>query len=225
MNDYRLSPSDLTFLWDECKRCFYLKVREKFRRPSAPFPGIFGLIDRLMKDIYLGNSNKKMTNELPEGQAIMSGRWVNSAPIRLPNHDITCSIRGLFDTVVHFEDGSYGIVDFKTTTVKPEHVDFYSRQLRAYAYALEHPMPGQLHAAPITRLGLLCFDPKKMLENEEVGLELAGPATWLECPVDEDAFLGFIDEVMTILENPEAPAADPKCTYCTYRDASRVTGF
>ena len=59
MADYTLSPSDLTFLWDECKRCFYLKVRENFRRPSAPFPSIFGLIDRLMKDIYLGESTKK----------------------------------------------------------------------------------------------------------------------------------------------------------------------
>ena len=23
---YKLSPSDLTFLWDGCKHCFYLKV-------------------------------------------------------------------------------------------------------------------------------------------------------------------------------------------------------
>jgi len=225
MDNYQLSPSDLTFLWNECKCCFYLKVRENFRRPSAPFPRIFGLIDRLMKNIYLGNSTKKMTHELPEGKAIMSGRWVNSSPIHLPNHDITCTIRGLFDTVVRFDDGTYGIIDFKTTTPNPEHVDFYSRQLRAYAYALEHAMPGKLHAAPITRLGLLCFDPQRMLEHDEFSLELAGPATWLECPVDEAEFLGFIDEVMTILESPNAPTPDPKCTYCAYRDASRVTGF
>jgi hypothetical protein len=225
MTDYRLSPSDLTFLWNECKRCFYLKVREKFRRPSAPFPRIFGLIDRLMKDIYLGESTKKMTDELPEGQAIMSGRWVNSTPIKLPNHDITCSIRGLFDTVVRFADGTYGVVDFKTTTVKPRLVDFYSRQLMAYAYSLEHPMPGKLKAAPITRMGLLCFDPQKMIESEASGLGLTGPATWVECPVNEAAFLAFIDEVMDILELPEAPEPDPECSYCAYRDASRVTGF
>ena len=29
-NLYKLSPSDLTFLWDECQRCFYLKVVRKF---------------------------------------------------------------------------------------------------------------------------------------------------------------------------------------------------
>lgn len=225
MPDYRISPSDLTFLWDECKRCFYLKVRENFRRPSAPFPKIFGLIDRLMKEIYLGYSTKKMTADLPEGQAIMSGRWVTSTPIRLPNHEITCSIRGLFDTVVRFENGTYGIVDFKTTSVKPEHIGFYSRQLHAYAYALQHPMPGQLHVTPISRMGLLCFDPQEFFGDENNFLNLSGPAVWQECPLDEAGFLDFIDEILTVLENPKAPIADPKCSYCSYRDVSRQTGF
>lgn len=225
MSTYVLSPSDLTFLWDECKRCFYLKVRQNFRRPSAPFPKIFNQIDRLMKDVYLGKSTRKMTDQLPEGEAILSGRWVTSSPIRLSNHYITCSIRGLFDTAVRFEDGTYGIVDFKTTTVREEHVAFYSRQLWAYAYALEHPLPGKLHISPITRMGLLCFDPQEMVEALEGKLGLIGPAAWVECPRDEAAFLAFIDEVMELLELPEAPEAGLECEYCAYRNASRATGF
>ena len=49
---WKLSPSELTFLWDECPRCFYLKVVHKFNRPWGAFPGIFSRIDKLMKDYY-----------------------------------------------------------------------------------------------------------------------------------------------------------------------------
>ncbi len=41
MENWKISPSDLTFLWDECPRCFYLKVRHKFKRPGLPFPKIY----------------------------------------------------------------------------------------------------------------------------------------------------------------------------------------
>jgi hypothetical protein len=117
------------------------------------------------------------------------------------------------------------VVDFKTTQVKNEHRDFYGRQLSAYAYALEHPMPGQLKASPITHIGLLCFDPRKMQKTDGDGLGLLGPATWVEIPVDETAFLSFINDVLTLLSLPESPEPAEKCGYCAYRDASRVTGF
>jgi len=225
IQNWKLSPSDLTFLWDECKRCFYLKVKHDFRRPSAPFPKIFGLIDGLMKNIYLEQSTKKLSPTLPEGKSIMAGRWVTSEPIRRPGRAHACYIQGIFDTAVRFEDETYGVVDFKTTTVKDEHVLFYSRQLWAYAYALEHPMPGKLHLEPITRLGLLCFDPQDMLEEPGTGLSLLGPATWVEIPKDEDAFLSMIDEVLDVLEMSDPPEAGPDCGFCTYRDASRITDF
>ncbi len=113
MENWKLSPSDLTFLWDECPRCFYLKVRHNFRRPAMPFPKIFSRIDLLMKDIYLGYSTKKISSDLPEGKDHHDGRWVTSEPIRLGRSN-ACYIQGIFDTVVRFEDGSYGEVDFKT---------------------------------------------------------------------------------------------------------------
>ncbi len=225
MHNWKLSPSDLTFLWDECKRCFYLKVRHDFRRPAAPFPRIFSTIDLLMKDIYLEHSTRKISPTLPEGKTIMTGRWVTSAPVMAPNQQDSCSIQGIFDTVVQFEDGSYGVVDFKTSRPKAEHVAFYSRQLQAYAYALEHPAPGKLHLAPVSRLGLLVYDPHSMSESGADGLALLGSATWLDCPLDENRFLGFLAEVMQLLSQPEPPPPGADCSYCTYRLAARTTSF
>ena len=37
-----LSPSDYAFLWDECPRCFYLKVALKQPRLRTPFPASSG---------------------------------------------------------------------------------------------------------------------------------------------------------------------------------------
>jgi hypothetical protein len=38
--NWTLSPSDFAFLWEECKRCFYLKIVSGFRRPGGPMPKI-----------------------------------------------------------------------------------------------------------------------------------------------------------------------------------------
>lgn len=223
--NWKLSPSDLTFLWDECKRCFYLKVRHNFKRPAAPFPKVFGTIDLLMKDIYLGQSTQKISPDLPEGKSIMSGRWVTSEPCGFGCHENTVFISGIFDTLVQFDDGAYGIVDFKTTKPSPGQVAFYSRQLHAYAFALEHPAPGKLSFQPIERLGLLCFDPSRMHEDPKATLSLSGPATWVECPLDKDGFIKFLVEVLNLLEQSEPPGANPDCQFCAYREASRTTAF
>ncbi len=223
--NWKLSPSDLTFLWDECKRCFYLKVRHNFRRPSSPFPKVFSTIDLLMKDIYLGGSTKKISPELPEGKSIMSGRWVTSEACAFGAHENTAYLSGIFDTLVMFADGTYGIVDFKTTKPSPGQVDFYSRQLHAYAYALEHPAPGKLSYNPISRLGLLCFDPSKMDEAQAGTLSLSGPATWVEIPLNTAGFESFMDEVMTLLEQPQIPEAGEECAFCEYRHSARMTDF
>lgn len=219
MPPWKLSPSDLTFLWDECPRCFYLKVARGFNRPSAPFPSIFNRIDRLMKDFYMGKPTSELAQELPEGVVRFSGKWVSSQPISLPGHRATAFIRGIFDTVVAFSDGSFGVIDFKTTQPRTEHVDFYSRQLHAYAYALEHPQPGKFSLTPVTRLGLLCVEPVLMDSHPTGQVAYLGEVSWLEIPKDEGAFLGFLDQVLTLLQEPSPPASSPDCAYCSYREA------
>jgi len=224
-SNWKLSPSELTFLWDDCPRCFYLKVVRKFNRPWGAFPKIFNRIDKLMKDHYEGKSTSEIAPELPEGIVQFGEKWVTSAPISIPGHEATCFIRGKFDTVVAFSDGSYGVVDFKTSQPRPEHVAFYGRQLHAYAYALEHPTPNSLALAPITRLGLLCVEPVSMDKIGSDQLAYIGDVTWLEVPKDNSFFTSFLDNVLTVLEKPTPPDSNPKCGYCQYRMASRETGY
>ncbi len=225
MKVWKLSPSDLTFLWSECPRCFYLKIVHNLRRPPMLMPKIFMQIDRLMKGFFDGRPTAEISGDLPDGVVRFGDRWVNSQPISLPNRSTRCYLRGRFDAVVEFSDASFGIVDFKTSQAKPEHIPFYSRQLHAYAYALEHPAPDKFALGPISRLGLLCVEPTGLDRAEDGRLAYLGEATWLECPKDYGQFLAFLDEVLALLELPSPPPASPDCVWCQYRDLARDSGL
>jgi hypothetical protein len=225
VNNYKLSPSDLTFLWDECQRCFYLKVVRKFNRPSTAFPKIFNIIDLLMKDFFYDLPADEISPELPPGKVAFSSKWVYSQPITFPHRNASCYIRGIFDTVLEFADGSFAVVDFKTTKPKEEHVRFYSRQLNAYSYALENPGPGKFALSPISRMGLLCVEPVSMNRTGDGKLAYTGNVTWVECPKDDNSFLNFIDNVLEVLDFPEPPEANPNCGFCSYRENARHSGY
>src|SRR4030042_4514792 len=129
----KLSPSDLTFLWDECPRCFYLKYLHGIPRPAAPFPSIFGAIDRLMKAQFAGHPASDLEPSLPPGIVNVTEQWIESTPAILPNHTLPFFLRGKLDAMIDFNDGSYGVGAFKTSEPKPEQIPFYSRQLHPYA--------------------------------------------------------------------------------------------
>ena len=221
----KLSPSDLTFLWDECPRCYYLKYLHGILRPAAPFPSIFGEIDRLMKAQFAGRPATDLDPSLPPGTVSVSERWIESVPITIPGHTLSCFLRGKLDAMIGFDDGSYGVVDFKTSVPKMEHIPFYSRQLHAYAYALEHPAPNRLSCSPISRLGLYVETPHATLTATTSEISFNFRSTWLEVPFLESGFLGFIDKVLTLLELPDPPAAGENCTYCQYRQHAREHGM
>jgi hypothetical protein len=221
MNHYKLTPSDLTFLWEECRRCFVLKVKYGFKRPGAPFPSIFGRIDSLMKAHFQDQPSDKLHDSLPAGQVRFGERWVQSQPIQFPELEDSCYLLGKFDSAIAFADGSFGVVDFKTSQPRPHFIEFYGRQLHAYSHALEHPEPGKFGISPITRLGLFVVEPTAMRANPDGRLAYLGEISWIEVPRDDTRFLSFLESVMLVLGSPQMPAPGEGCAYCKYRQASR----
>ena len=159
--NYKLSPSDLTFAYEGCKRCFYLKVVNGIAQPSMPLPSILSKIAGLLKNHYDGKPTSELHAAIPPGIVSHGEKHVKSKVIQLRNHDTTCYISGRFDIAVSFDDGTYGVIDFKTGNPNTESINLYIRQLHAYAYALEHPAPGKLALSPVTKLGLLYFSPEE----------------------------------------------------------------
>ena len=216
MGHFKLSPSNFAFLWEECRRCFYLKVARGFLRPRLIMPKIFIVIDSRMNRCFDGARAQEIATGMPSGIVEYGQKWVQSEPIAVPGSSSTCFIRGRFDTVVKFDDGTYGVIDLKTSETKSAHIPLYGRQLHAYAYALEHPASGKLTLFPVTKLGLLYFYPDNINQQSIDRLNYGAEIVWIEVEKNEEDFLRFIDEVLDVLELPKAPKHSLNCQWCSY---------
>lgn len=214
--NYKLSPSSFSFLYEGCKRCFYLKTVHNIPQPSKPLPGVFSKMAGLLKNHYDGKHTGELHQDLPAGVVSHGEKRVKSKTIKLPNHQNTCYIFGRFDIVVSFNDGTYGVIDFKTGSPKEESKELYSRQLHAYAYALENPDYGALKLSPVSKLGLLYFYPEKTKQENIEQLLYQANVQWIEIERDNEGFLDFLDEVMSVLESPVPPEPSPDCEWCNY---------
>ena len=224
MSIYNLSPSDLTFNWDGCKRCFYLKVKHNIVYRGV-FPGMFTKMGDLTSNYYLGKPSGDISPDLPAGHVKFREKWVKSVPINFPNTSSQVVIRGRFDALLAFDDGAYGIIDYKTSEASAEKAAFYSRQLSAYAYALENPAPGALFISPITRLGLLVITPDRFEPTPDGELAFITSTTWMDVPRDDETFLALLTEVVSLLDMSTPPEPDENCGLCNYRKVYKEAGI
>ena len=213
---YRLAPSALTFLYEQCKRCYYLNVVHGIAPPSIALPSIFSKIAGLLKNHYDGKRTSDLHPDLPPGVVKYAEKQVKSRTIRFPGYNSSCFISGRFDIVIQFDDGSYGVIDFKTGKPHESKVDLYSHQLHAYSYALENPAPGALALSPVTKLGLLYFYPTEISQVSIERLSYEAEIQWIEIEKDEEGFLHFIEEVLGVLDKSELPESSPGCPWCDY---------
>lgn len=206
---YKLSPSDFAYLYEECKLCYYLKIKLGIQRPMLPFPGVFTALNTRLQGALIGKNLRELSPELPEGVVESQEGYVESQPI--PNTKVY--IKGKYDLLVLQPDGTYLIVDFKISQPSEEKIAKYQTQLQAYHYAFEHPARGEVRN--VTKLGLIVMYPDvTRFENGRAMIDF--PPRWLEIAVKKDSFTQFIGEVSSLLEGP-TPPENPNCQWCKYR--------
>jgi hypothetical protein len=215
--NYRLSPSDLTFLYEGCKHCFVLKVKHGIVQPSIPLPAIFSTIALLQKDLYANARTESICAGPPPGVVRHGEQQVRSRPLAFAGCTSGCVISGRFDIVAELDDRSYGVFDFKTGKPTDEKGLMYGRQLHAYAVALEQPAEGALALAPVTSLGLLYFTPDRCARTEPPRQVLEGDMRWQPVRRDDGTFLAFLEEVVRLLDGPMPPMEPDRCDWCAYR--------
>lgn len=188
-------------------------------------PSIFTAIDNQMKAWSTGKRAEELCAALPPGRVAYAGNWVESRPVAPRDGGPSVYVRGPFDTVLAFDDGTFAVVDFKTSHQKPENVAKYARQLHAYAHALETPADGKLALSPVSRLGLLVYEPSSFDAAATGEARLDGSLQWVEIPLDMRRFHEFLGEVVDVLRAPEPPAAAAGCVWCAFREATRQHVF
>lgn len=188
------------------------------------FPKIFTAIDGQMRKCFDGKRTEELLPELPPGVFDCADQWVKSGPIVPNGSSMICQIRGKIDSYVRFDDGTFAIIDFKTTAQSEDNVATYTHQLHAYAHAVENSAPGSLYLKPVSRLGLLVFEPRAFSSGKSAG-EFSGSLTWTEIPRNDTTFMKLVGEVASLLSSPSIPAASPGCSWCTYRDTFRARNW
>lgn len=206
---YKLSPSDFAYLYEECKLCYYLKVRHGIAQPSMPMPGVFSAINTRLQGTLVGKDLQTLSKSLPSGKVVEQEGWVESKAV--PGTNVY--IKGKYDLLVERGKGEYLLVDLKISQPNEDKIDKYKTQLTAYKFALENPKWGNSHK--VTKLGLLVFYPDQVaFENEEAVLHF--PPKWLEVPIDEKGFFAFAGEIDKLLSG-DPPPESPNCKWCQYR--------
>ncbi len=211
---YKLSPSDFAYLYEECKHCYYLKVRRGISRPQGIFPGVFSAINTRLQGNLVGKDLRELSDTLPAGIVESQEQYVASHQIVGTN----VFISGKYDLLVRLPDGSHMIIDLKLSVPNEEKIGKYKTQLLSYAYAFEHPQKGE--PKQITRSGLLIFYPDEVSFSGGSAL-LTFPPTWMEVPIDRDMFTNFIHTVSSLLEGP-TPPENPNCSWCKYRHLGEI---
>jgi hypothetical protein len=211
---YKLSPSDFAYLFEECKLCYCLKIKDGIYQPSMPMPGVFSAINSRLQGNLVGHNLKTLSEDLPDGEVVKQEGWVESVVV--PGTNVF--IKGKYDLLVKNTDDTYTLVDLKISQADEGKIEKYKTQLAAYKFALENPQGGE--AIKISKLALLVFYPETATFEKGVA-RVDFPPKWLEIPDDQFAFIEFAQKVDKILAGP-LPEEDPDCKWCKYRHLGEV---
>lgn len=206
---YKLSPSDFAYLWEECKFCYYQKVKLGVSH-SGVFPAMFGRINKLLQDSVIGKNLQEISVLMPSGIIDRQEGFIKSIQIQGTN----CFVSGRYDLLIKLDDGTFAIIDFKITTPDEEQIlKKYATQLHAYKYALENPADG--NPVKVSKLGIVSVHPDEMKLKDKKIVFTSTP-TWHTITEDMDSFMEMIGEIDLVL-NGQLPKPSATCKLCIYR--------
>jgi hypothetical protein len=206
---YKLSPSDFAYLWNDCKHCYYQKVKNGVSH-SGVFPAMFGRINKLLQDSIMGMNLSDIHPSLPSGIIEIQEGFLKSQEISGTN----CFLSGRFDILTKLDDGTFAIIDFKITTPDGDRIlKNYSSQLHAYKFALENPANGD--PIKISKMGVVSINPEEMkLINGKVIFTTT--PTWHPIEENMENFYTLISKISSVL-NGDLPPVSETCSLCIYR--------
>lgn len=129
-------------------------------------------------------------------------------------------MRGIYDLLGHYDDGTVGIIDCKVSDSERDSGDFYAPQLEAYAHMLENPLSGK--AFTVQTMGLLIWKLAGVAQtrpNEYVSNEMGFGVNQVYVPVarDPQRLDKLLEEFINVIDG-EMPAQGSDCHACNFID-------
>jgi hypothetical protein len=216
-----ISPSDLTFGFSTCKRCIWLKYWFSFEL-KKDFP-LVKTLSTFQEEYFRRAPMPALDPSLPAGTVKQWGQWVKSKNIVVNGLETQWRLRGIYDLLGHYEDGTVGIIDCKVSDSERDNGDFYAPQLEAYAYTLENPSSGR--AFQVQTMGLLVWKLAGVAQtrpNEFVTHEMGFGVHQLYIPVERDParLRNLLEEFITVIDGDE-PDSGAECLACNYLEGHR----
>ena len=210
--DY-ISPSDLTFLWNECKKCLWLKYNHKISTPG--FMPLVGPMSAFQESLYRDKPTSFLSSELQPGSVSNWGEKVVSKPIVIDGVETNWRIEGKYDLLITFDDETVGIIDCKVTTseMDEDKVSHYRPQLEAYAYAIENSANSE--SKKVSETGLMMWRVNGALEKEDNSFGFSTNHSYLTAGRKPEVFLELVKEVIDCIEG-EMPESGDACKNCKF---------
>lgn len=207
---FRFAPSQLNLI-HECPRCFWRAHVAGIPRPRGIFPGVLGVIDRL---IQRETSNYAGANKpvwvLPE----LEGGAIRQGPKRFETHGDNWVLNGIVDDLILMENGMVIIIDYKTakpyTQEKAE--KYYQLQLDCYKLLLEANNLCVSDTAYLIFTIPVSFIKKTHTKHFSMSFEV----TPIALSVSAHRARESIGEALKICALPTSPRASPECKFCRY---------
>jgi len=223
-NYFILSPSELDYLPKKCRRCYYLSKKHNIKTKNFP-PPVFSRFDIFQKKYFIDKSTSYLTDKIPSGTFFLQNELpskVKSSPLK-DNKNRLFVIRGIPDLVIKFDNGEFGIIDFKTTKYSTSKSDDYRFQLEAYAQIFENPCNNNNqesntpNLSPISHLGVLQFDPNEIISSSKNECNMVlkmGYSPIIKRNTSE--FFERITYILDILESNIIPEHEESCNDCNF---------
>jgi hypothetical protein len=220
-NIVRIAPSDISFLAN-CPHCLWHKYHTGLKHGST-FPGVFSILDISQKNYFNPLGTKEISSDLPDGEVDLkiADKFITSKVL----YDLegrSFQLGGKADLILKFNDGTYGVIDNKTTKIKDSQ-DYYFYQLECYATILEYPDASTSEKffsangvdcySPVTHLGLSMFEPSKIIDHSKETITQLYARKWQAVERNPKKLLEKITSIMDIISAPECPDAS-SCDRC-----------
>lgn len=206
-----ISPSDLTFSWSNCHRCLWLNYTHGLRTPG--FMPLVGDLANMQENYFRDKKTTDIAPVLPDGKVVDLGGWVKSSAINVNGQATKYAIRGKYDLLIEFGDGSFGIIDCKFQAKDSDKTELYQPQLEAYAFALENPASGD--PKKISVMGLLVWSLLEPAGDVSKGFGLKLKHTWRPIERNPSALEKRLTDFITVVSS-SMPAAKDNCEMCNY---------